>query len=71
MKHDQNKINLDPILFPMSFFLLFATLGKPICLRSVGLALGKRDNPKVVCLNALFEVWFCFRQEVKKVPNWK
>ena len=32
MKHDQNKINLGPILFPMSFLLSFASLGKPILL---------------------------------------
>ena len=32
MKHDQIKINLGPFLFPMSLFLSFATLGKPILL---------------------------------------
>ena len=39
MKHDQNKINLSPFLFPMSLFLPFATLSKPILLT-------------LVCLNA-------------------
>ena len=33
MKHDENKINLSPFLFPMSlFFAPFATLSKPILL---------------------------------------
>ena len=48
MKHYENKINLSPFLFPMSLYLPFATLSKP----TVGLALGKRDGPKVICLNA-------------------
>ena len=48
MKHYENKINLSPFLFPMSLLLPFATLSKP----TVGLALGKRDGPKVICLNA-------------------
>ena len=32
MKHDENKINLSSVLFPMSLFLPFATLSKPILL---------------------------------------
>ena len=36
----------------MSHFLAFATKSKPLCRRYVGLAPGKRNNPKVVCLNA-------------------
>ena len=32
-KHDENKINLSPFLFPMSLFLPLATLSKPILLR--------------------------------------
>ena len=30
MKHPDNQINLDPILFPKSLFLSFATLSKPV-----------------------------------------
>ena len=32
MKHDDKKNNLAPILFPVSLFLSFATLSKPILL---------------------------------------
>ena len=48
MKHDENKINLSPFLFPMSLFLHVRFWANQFCWRSVGLALGKRDNPKVV-----------------------
>ena len=53
MKHDENKINLSPFLFPMSLFFCHSRLWvNQFYWRSVGLALGKRDNPEVVCLNA-------------------
>ena len=32
MKHDASKINLSPFLLPMSLFLPFAILSKPILL---------------------------------------
>ena len=31
-KHDENKIDLSPFLYPMSLFLPFATMSKPILL---------------------------------------
>ena len=53
MEHADNQINLGPILFPISLFL---RLWANQCgCRSVSLALGKGDNPKVVCLNATKE----------------
>ena len=52
MKHADNQINLDPILFPMSLFMSFTALSNQCGCRSVGLALGERANPKVEWLNA-------------------
>ena len=75
MKHDKNKINLSPFLFPMSLFLPFRRLEQnQFCWRSVGLALGKRDNPKVVCLNAnegVRLVWKCPFMKVGSVSGGK
>ena len=52
MIHDENKIYLSPFLFPVSLFSHSQLWANQFCWRSVGLAQGKSDNPKVVCLNA-------------------
>ena len=71
MKHADNQINLDPILFPMSLFLSFATLNNSVWLTLCWSSSRSRDDPKVACLNATersglvgnarYESWFCFR----------
>ena len=48
----KTKLILGPFSFQCHSFCHSRLLANQFCLRSVGLAVGKRDNPKVVCLNA-------------------
>ena len=72
MKHYYNKINLGPILFPMSLFLSFATLSKPIWLALCLVYLLLKGTHLMSYVferhwgvrlvgNARYESWFCFR----------
>ena len=49
----KTKLILVPFSFPCHSFYHTRLWANQFCWRSVGLALGKRNNPKVVCLNAI------------------
>ena len=49
----KTKLILVPFSFPCHSFCHSRLWGNQFCWRSVCLALGKRDNPKVICFNTI------------------
>ena len=64
----KTKLILVPFSFPCHSFCYSRLWANQFCWRSVGLALGKRDNPKVICFNTI-EGFDWFRSPVLR-GNW-